>query len=161
MFPKSEKYQALIDSYNARDPHPEIGTILDRTKNAMVAVYDFDVDGGTVGVINLVDDKGDPAVLPPGAIVTNVVANTITDLTSGGLATISLGVIADADLAAADAFSNYVAGFKAGAPVGTAATWVGPVVAGLGSRIYAKVAVAALTAGKIYFNIEYVINKLT
>lgn len=164
MFPKIEKYQRLIANYDATDPHPEIGTILNRTKNAMVAVYDFAVEGGAIGTLKLLDDQGNKAILPPGAIITNVVANVITGVTSLGAATLAFGSGvggATADLLAATAKAALGVGFVDGIPAGTAATWVGPVTVGLGSQLTVTVAAAALTAGKIYFNIEYVNNSLT
>lgn len=159
MLPKNKQY--LLDNYNNVDPHPQLGTFVDRTKNAMVVVYDFDAQGGATGTLKLLDDQGNPAIFPQGAIITNVVANVITDLTSGGLATVSLGLLTTTDLLAATNFDD-LTGFVAGVPVGTAASWVGPVTATEpGSQITATIGVAALTAGKVYFNIEYVINSLT
>lgn len=163
MFPKDLKQQTKLGLLNARDPVPGIGTVLDKTKCCMVAVYDFAVDGGAIGTLSLLDDQGNPAILPAGAIVTNVVANVITAPTSAGLATVSLGTFASSsvtNLLGATAIAS-LTGFVAGVPVGTAATWVGPVPAGEGLQLRAAIAAFALTAGKIYFVVEYVVCKLT
>lgn len=165
MLPKDLKSQQLLTEYDNNDPDPHLGTFLNKTKCAMVAVYDFASNGGVIGTIPLNDDLGNPAKLPPGAIVTNVVANVITQPTSLGAATVGLGSNisgATADLMAQTAKASLPVGFVAGAPVGTAASWVGPIPASdFGLQVQATIAAAALTAGKIYYNIEYVINKLT
>lgn len=160
MFPKDAKSQALIVIADAKDPLPGFGTLMDRTKCHVRAVYDFAVQGGAVGSLNLLDDQGNPCILPQGAIVTNVVLNVITAGTTSASGTLSLGLLTATDLLAATAAAS-ITGFLAGVPVGTAATWKGPVTSQNGSQITAAIATGALTAGKFYANIEYVINKLT
>lgn len=158
MFPKDALSQKNITRANSFDPLPFAGTVMDRTKNFMRVVYDFAVLGGLVSTIPLVDDQGNPAILPQGAIVTNVTAHVITQPTSGGSATVALGsaiAAATTDLMAATAIASLTVGFVAGTPVGTAATWKGPVTAANGSQMQVTIATAALTAGKIYYMVEY------
>lgn len=158
-FPVDTKNQALLGLMNNRDPYPGSGTILHKTKNAVKCVYDFAVLGGAIATIPLVDDQGNPCTLPLNAIVTNVTAYVITAVTSAGSSTTSLGSnIAGSvtDLMAATAKATLSIGaFVAGAPIGTAATWVGPVTAQAGSVVQVANAVAALTAGKVEYLIEY------
>lgn len=169
MLPKDAKSQQLLASYNDTDPTPHLGTLLNRTKCAMVATYDFSVNGGAVGTIPLLQDDGNPANLPKGAIVTKAMLNVITAPLSGGSATIAFGTAISAatgDLLAATAKASLTTGLHDGIPDGTAANAKGPVPTGsgafdAGTVITATIAVAALTAGKIYVNIEYYINSLT
>ncbi len=165
MFPKDTKSQQLLAAYNANDPDPRIGTFLNKTKNSLCAVYDFSVEGGAIATLPLLDDMGNPAILPQGAIVTNVVCNVITALASAGSATLALGSGnsgATTDLLGATAKASLASGLVAGVPVGTAATSVGPLNASAaGCQVQATIAVATLTAGKIYFNIDYWINSIT
>lgn len=165
MFPKDAKMQALLARGNNFDPLPGVGSVLDKTKCLLRAIYDFTVSGGAISTILLLDDQGNPAVLPLGAIVTNVVAHAIVAVTSAGAATVSLGSgIAGSvvDLQAATAKASLSLGaFVAGVPVGTAATWVGPVTAQAGSQVQVAIAAAALTAGKVAYFIEYVISTST
>lgn len=114
-------------------------------------VYDFAVDGGAVGNIAL---RGENAVIPSGAIITDVLIDVETLLTSGGAATVALKAESAADLNAADAIS--------GAPWSTATAKRGdldadtaPVKTTANRTITATVAVAALTAGKFKVYVTY------
>lgn len=161
MFPIDTKSQALLARGNNYDPLPGMGTIIHKTKNCMKALYDFSVLGGATGSLLLVDDQGNPAILPLNAIVTNVVCIVLTAVTSAGSATVALGsniAAATTDLMAATAKASLASGFVAGVPVGTAATWVGPVTAQAGSQVQATIGTAALTAGKLEYIIEYIIQ---
>lgn len=160
MFPKDQTSQKNLARANTFDPLPGSGTIMDRTKNIMVAVYDFAVLGGAISTIPLVDDQGNPAVLPQGAYVTNVVAHVITACV-GVSGTLSLGTNLAAsvvDLVAATAVASLTIGANiAGVPVGTAATWKGPITAVGGNNIVAAIATTPFTAGKVYFVVEYIV----
>lgn len=162
-FAKDTSSQALLNKANRTAPLEGIGTVVDRSKNLMVAVYDFAVSGGVSGSTNyLLDDAGNVATLPLGAIVTNVVGDVITTMASSGAgaATISLSLLTATDLMSAKNSAALVssAPFVAGAPVGTAATWVGPVTSVYGSQISARIASGTVTAGKVKYFIEYVIQ---
>lgn len=148
----------LLAAANNDSPLEKIGTEIHRCKNMMKVVYDFSVLGGATGDILLLDDQGNAAILPLNAVVTNVTCSVLTAVTSAGSATVALKLLTSADLMAATAKASLASGFVAGAPVGTAATWVGPVTAQAGTQIKATVGTAALTAGKLNYFVEYVIQ---
>lgn len=150
----------LITILNNDSPSEGLGTELNQTKNLMKLVYDFAVLGGAVGDIGLLDDQGNAAILPKGAIVTRSFANVLTNVTSGGSATVALKLLTAADLLAATAKASLVtsAPLVEGVCTGTSATMVGPVTATAGTQVKATVGTAALTAGKIQFFLEYVLS---
>ena len=129
---------------------------LHRAYNVIKGVYDFAVDGGAVGQINLKDDKGNLISLPVGAIVTKAYIDVITTLTSGGSATIAVGAQASGDLLAATAVASWAAGLLAADAVGTVATM--KKIATSDKPLRLDIAVAALTAGKAKVFIEYVLS---
>ena len=159
IFPQDTKNQVLYGIANAADPLPGIGSIINATKNMMRVTYDFAVlTGSNSGnSFNLVDDHGNLAYLPKGAIVTNVVANVITAMV--GTSSVALQVLTTADLMASKAPTTQLAsGFVAGVPVGTAGTWVGPITATAGTQVVFTANTSGLTAGKVEWFIEYVIQ---
>lgn len=161
MFQNDAVAQKLLKVANQDDPLPGIGTVVHKTKNCLKAIYDFTVQGGAVSTIPLLDDQGNPAILPQNAYVTNVVAVASVAPLSSGSATVSLGSNLSGsvvDLQAATAKATLALNAAvAGVPVGTAATWVGPITGQSGLQVQVAIAVAALTAGKINYFIEYVI----
>lgn len=121
-------------------------------------LYDFAVDGGAVSTINLTAKTG-YEVLPVGAIVKSVHYHVITAMTSGGSATVSIGdTTSTARYLALTAFDNAayalakVAVNAIGAPL--------LVVAANDGKFGISIAVAALTAGKIQFFVEYILPSL-
>lgn len=126
-------------------PHelvPAIGDNQIARSNVMVArsKYDFAVDGGAVGDINL------GISLPSGALVLAAFVNVTTVLTSGGAATVALKSEAAGDLQSAAAISGApwsTTGWKAGTKTYATA----PVKLTADRNIAATVATAALTAG--------------
>lgn len=106
------------------------------------AKYDFGVDGGAVGTINLMPS----AVLPSGALILSAFVNVTTVPTSGGAATISLNSEAAGDLQAAAAISGApwsTTGWKA--VTKTFAT--APIKLTADRNIAMTIGTAALTAG--------------
>lgn len=158
MFPNDIPGAALRVRANTAGPLEGLGEAVHKTPCLLKAVYDFSVLGGAVGDISLVDDVGNPAVLPVGAIVTRVWANVLTSVLSGSSATVALKALVAADLMAATAKASLVssAPFVEGKPIDTAATFVGPCT--VPTTVKATVAVGALTAGKIQYYISYVIQ---
>ena len=154
IFPQDPKNQALYAIMNARDPYPGLGYLLNQTKNMMRVTYDATVLAGT-GTVSLVDDQGNTAILPKGAIVTNVVANVLTAPVPT-TSSIQLNLLTAGDLMANK--PGTITGFVAGVPVGTAATWVGPVTAQAGTTPQAILTASTLSAGKIEWFLEYVIQ---
>src|SRR5687768_17258750 len=75
------------------------GQYVGRTKWAR-AYYDFATDGGAVGAINLRGDQ-----IPSGAVVLDTIIDVKTVVTSGGAATVSLGLNTATDVRAAATLS--------------------------------------------------------
>lgn len=128
-------------------------------------VYDFAVDGGTVGAKNL-HAKDNKAVLPVGAIIKAVTAKVVTQCTSTGSATVAWGNGNDADgfsgsaIAVASLTDNALFnGWDNAAallwddtndhpiPVNVDAAAAGQFIMTIGTE--------ALTAGKIVFIVEF------
>lgn len=120
-----------------------------RSGRRAVALYDFAVDGGAVGDITL---RGD--TIPSGAIITDVLINVDTALTSGGAATVALKAEGAADLNAADAISG-APWSTTGAERGDLDADTAPVKTTAARSIVATVGTAALTAGKFSVYVEY------
>lgn len=152
---------ALKDAKNNRDP-AAVGlgsrdgdlSVLQK-KHVLRALYDFSVSGGAIGAISLLDENGKAAVVPDNAIITDSMIDNITPATSDGSATIALGVNTTTDLKAATAYTSYT-GILTGIPVGTAATAVKMTA---DRTVTATIATAALTAGKFYVMVEYMLSE--
>ena len=88
------------------------------------AVYDFAVQGGTVGAIELLDDAGDPVVMPDNAIVFQTTIDILTAFVStGNNGTIALSLVGANDiLSAVDA--DTLSGVNDGVPDGSGAAMV-------------------------------------
>lgn len=105
--------------------------------------YDFAVDGGAVGDIDLTLE----AQIPANAIILGGFVEVDTALTSGGSATVAVKVEGAGDIIAATAFGGApwsTTGRKSVVPVFTGATSVKTTAA---RKVQATVATAALTAG--------------
>lgn len=127
------------------------GQYVGRTKWAR-AYYDFATDAGAVGALNL---RGD--MLPSGALVLRAFVKVATATTSGGAATVSLGVEGAADIRAANAHDNATTqlsttGNKTTLLTGTTA----PLSLTDDRHIVATIGTAALTAGRFSVLVEYV-----
>ncbi len=122
------------------------------------ATYDFAVDGGAMATITPAAN----ATIPINAIIMGGAINNITVETSGGGATIALGLSAGgggaAALLAAAAISGAPwssTGIKAIIPVFSAATMIKMTAAGV---ITLTVATATLTAGKFDVEVVYAVG---
>lgn len=116
------------------------------------ALYDFDDDGGAVSAITL---RGD--TIPSDAIVVDTFIEVETAVTSGGAATVSIGVEGAADLRAADTLATAPALSTTGpkrSAVRNGST--DPVKTTAEQSVVATVATAALTAGKFSVVLAYV-----
>lgn len=142
----------------------QLGTLINRTKNLLIAKYSYAVQGGsTAADIRLLTSLTDPksyATLPNKAIVTNVWLDSLTQpLTLGGTTstTIALKIVSAADLFAAGASTTtYRVGFTQGVPTGATTTFIKLSLGA--STVKATVANAPLTAGKFNVYIEYVLG---
>lgn len=148
--------RALLEAKAPNDNF--LGFEVHRLKNVVKAVYDFSVDGGAVSSINLKDEFGNLIIFPIGAIITNVTLDVITPCTTSASGTLAIDSQGAGDLLAATAAAS-VTGKLAGVPVGTAATWV--KISSSAKQLKATIATGALTAGKAYIFIEYLLSAAT
>lgn len=132
-----------------------------RNMNIQVAeyVYDFAVDGGAVGAIELQGKQGKNA-LPEGAIVKGVYAKVLTQVTSAGSLTMSWGDGTDVDgySGTAKAVAALVAGAAFDGKADSGALF--PDVVGASGKFAIQIAVAVATAGKMVFLVEYMMPSL-
>jgi hypothetical protein len=149
----SSENRYILNRMNNKAQKVGLGDLIHQNKSAVLAIWNFAVQGGAIGDITLVDSDGNNVVLPNKAVVTNVLVDTITGVTSGGAGTIALKANAAGDLLGTTAKTSVAAaGLVAGIPVGTAATAVKMTA---DRTLKMTVATAALTAGKIAFLVEY------
>lgn len=143
----------------------QLGTLVNRTRNLLVAKYSYAVQGGsTSAAISLLTDlnnKTSYATLPNKAIITNAWINFITSPTSSnGSATLALQSLSAGDLLAPTTLTLLPPVYKQGIPNGATTTFikltssktikavVGPTTGGS----------APLSAGKFDVFIEYVLG---
>ncbi len=143
----------------------QLGTQLQEKKKHMIrAQYDYAVQGGAVGVIELLDVDGKKAQIPGGAIITGCLLDVITapntPTANGTVLSFSSGIVGGDLKAAAGFTSSYTpSGLKACIPVGTAAT---AIKYGTVTQNYTPsmtISSVALTAGKINLWIEYILSR--
>ncbi len=112
-------------------------------RTTAVFTWDFAVDGGAIGTLVL-----GPDTIPVGWYVTRINAFVETALTSAGAATVALGAVANGDLVAAAAFTDYALDTSVNRYPAVSPKQV--TAAGLRFTI----AAFALTAGKVSFVVE-------
>lgn len=161
----------ILVNGDTKTPLEGIGDELNETANLKKFVLDFSVQGGAIGAHQLLDDQGNPAVLPVGSIIARGFVDVVTAFTSGGSATVALGCTAANDILAATAVASLGAGLHECIQDGTAAAMV-KVASGNttlvktnystpAQKVSATVAVAALTAGKMYIYLDIKRSSLT
>jgi hypothetical protein len=134
-----------------------IGTLLHRTLNVMKAVYSFAVQGGAVSTLSLLDDLGNAAVLPPGAVIFESFSNWTTAGATSASGTIALGTgAATNDLKTATAAAS-MTGVVAGIPVCTAASAIVLGSTTTGYQMSLTIATGAITAGVAGIYVWYVL----
>lgn len=124
-------------------------------RRSLVCYYDFATDGGAVGAITLRGGK-----LPVGAVITNGVLYNTTAWTSGGSATISLGLLTD-DVAGIKA-ATAVATIGAAGPIALIQTGAAANCSEITTaerNITMTIAVADLTGGASVLYLEYFVAK--
>jgi hypothetical protein len=122
--------------------------------SVMRAGYDFAVDGGAVGTITLAN-----FTIPAGAIILGGLLDVTTLVTSGGAATVSIGIEGAADVVAATAVSGApysTTGRKSVIPAWTGATTIKTTVA---RSVTATIATATLTAGAFDVYLFYLMTQ--
>jgi hypothetical protein len=115
------------------------------------ATYDFAVDGGGIGTIQLANSL----VIPTGAIIFGGLIDGIT-LPVGVGATIAVGLGAGAQAASLKA-ATAIATYAAGAIVPIVPVWTAAsaFVVAADTKVSVTIATAALTAGKFGINLYY------
>lgn len=123
-----------------------------------VAVYDFDVDGGTEGVITLAST----ATIPDNAIVTGFMYEVLTTFTSSGdAATIKVNLPTDGDLSVAAAISAAGDPWDAGASSFSKINSTGLAVKTTAARAIEITTGGGqdITAGKAVFFLTYSVSQ--
>lgn len=137
--------------------HKTIGTVFGNEVVVERVVYDFAVDGGAAAALDIFTAGADIVLLGFHAYVK-------TTATSGGSATLKVGVTGDDDLfmtttegAVANLTANAVLQAKPVLTEGTPNTVVWPFPRRLpsGEKILQTIGTAALTAGKVEYVLEY------
>lgn len=157
---------------NNMAPVESLGSRVNQTKNMLTVVYDASLNTGATGVIALLDDQGNTANLPKGAIITNVFGSVlgsaaVANSGSAGNITVSLQTMLTSDLMAARTLADTAYNFGTansffnGIPkLSGTASFVGPVSPQAGTGVALNitgVGTAILnTASKLKFFIEYV-----
>lgn len=138
-------------------------------KHVQEYVYDFDVDGGAIGAINL-HAKDGVDVIPVGSIITRVYAKVLTAGASAGSATLAWGNGDDADgysgaaIAVAALTANALFnGYDNGAALLWDDTNDHPIDVNVADaadgQFIVTIGTAALTDGKVVFMVEYYLPK--
>ena len=131
----------------------KVGSNLLREKvQVAIGCYDFAVQGGAIGTVDLIGLDGKPVVIPQGAIIIDSLIDVITQGATSTSATIALTAQTAGDLKAALAAASYT-GLVAGIPVGTAATSIKMTA---DRTLKATIATGTVTAGKFNVIIEYI-----
>jgi len=128
-------------------------------KRVAKATYDFSVDGGAVSTIT-------PAIteiIPTGAIVTDVIIDMTTALTSGGSATVAVtaggvtiqGAVDYNQLPYSGTGLGHVLRAGASGATGVTTALYLPIKTTSDAAIKVAIATAALTAGKFNVFVEY------
>jgi hypothetical protein len=131
----------------------KVGTqMLRNCIQVMIAQYDFAIQGGEIGSVNLLGLNGKAAVLPQNAIIVDSLIDVLTPCTTSASGTIALTAQSAGDLKAALAAASYT-GLVAGIPVGTAATAIKMTA---DRTLQATIATGAITAGKFNLIVEYI-----
>lgn len=141
----------LLEGQGSINPSMQSGA---GSLQVLKATYDFAVDGGAIGTILLAASK----IVPTGAIILGGIIDPITLPTSGGAATIAVGLGSGANAAglkAAAAFGTYIPG----TPLAVLPVWsAGFFETAADQKISVTIAGATVTAGKFAVHIVYVMS---
>lgn len=156
MIKNDKKYS--LNRMNSNAIRNLLGAELHHVQNFQVGIYDFTVQGGAIGDIQLQNtDQTGVMVLPAGALITQVYTYVPVAVTSAGSATVAVKAASSADCMNATAKASLsLNAIVAGNPVDTAASILQPLAADTTPVI--TVAVAALTAGKMLVYFSYVLS---
>lgn len=118
--------------------------------------YNFAQDGGAISTITLTAARRENSI-PTGAIIIGGTIDIITQLTSGGSATIALGTTAGSSassLKAATAVASWTVGQLAMVPLFSAATYIKMTADG---SVTMTIATATLLTGVMEVHVMYLI----
>lgn len=136
---------ALLDTSKPRDQNnPMLGDVLDslaKTEKVAEGTYDFSLAGGALGTKKL------GVKLPAGAIITQLITDALTPMTSAGLAEVAVEV-GSTVVKAATAFDD-------ASLVGLDQHLSTPLKSAAGGDLELVITVAALTAGKVRVIVKY------
>lgn len=126
--------------------------VLEGTARIKTAIgeYDFAVDGGAISTITLRGGSGLGSSIPTGSVVFDGYVEILTQLTSGGAATIAMQVEAANDVLTAVAVASWTVGVKNVLPglAPAALTSTAAIKTTAARNIQIVIATATLTAGK-------------
>ena len=159
--PQNRKFQNFVENKYMADDAIAAAEIADNAVgNAALGAfqpkhlafeYDFADLGGSTGAITLTDTADAAQTIPDNAVITAVTLETITPFSSGGSATVAIGVTGNTDaFIAATAFNN--AAFTSTAK---ALTNEVPLKLDGAKSVLFTVATAALDDGKYRIHVEY------
>lgn len=138
-----------------------LGSMIREGHDSTVCIYDFAIQGGAVGTVNTSQpvaaggsNNNISCSLPKAAIVRGGFIDVVTAVTSGGSATVSLGLNSTTDLLAATLKTSLGTGRTSLVPVFS--TVSGYIKTTAVTPVTASIAVAALTAGRIRVFLDYV-----
>jgi hypothetical protein len=162
--------QILVDAQNS-SPLEGLGLEVNENQNAKRFLYDASVMSTGVGAVQLVDDQGNPAVLPVGSIIKRTFVDVVVAVASAGAATVAVGCTTAVDILAATAKASLGVGLVEGTAAGPAADMT-KVLTGTtvlqrndfsvpAQPVVATIGTAALTAGKFYVHVEFCRSSLT
>jgi len=151
----TKKIKKLMNTFRGAGQAAQLGSALQAQKGHLCALYDFSVHGGAQGSIELDNVFAKAVTLPANAIVTNVWAEELTDVTSGGSATVTLNAGSTA-LTGATGYASF-AGITSVALAGA----VAGIKVSADSDLKITIGTADITAGKIRFHVEYMISEET
>ncbi len=158
MFTNDQVARGLPAAYDLHSPIEGLAMVAHKSKMVLKCVFDATsiTANRTVAAHALVDDLGNPATLPKGAIVTRTYWNAVAAVTSGASATVAFDLLTAGDLLAATAKATLsLAAIGEGIQDGTVTHMLQCTADTIPT---ATVGTAALTAGKINLFIEYVIS---
>jgi hypothetical protein len=133
----------------------KLGDQVRQRRHTAEAVFDFAINGGSIGAKNLGE------FIPRGAVIRRAWYDVLSTFTSGtDAATIALQVESAGDLVTAIAISDvsnpWDAGIHDAIPVDTAATAIKTSAV---NELQAVVAVEALTGGRLRLFVEYMLSE--
>jgi hypothetical protein len=143
--------RSLLEGQGSINPGDQVGL---GALQVAKATYDFTVDGGAIATIQPVSSP----IIPAGAIVLGGIIHASVAPTSGGGATIAIGIGTGAQATAIKA-ATAIATYALNTPVVVIPVWsAGFFKTTADGKITFTIAAAALTAGKIDVHIVYVMG---